>query len=663
MKKKYKNKQKQIKRTQKSLRCEGILTCAANGRCGFVPMPSGRGDVHIKTEYFGGANHGDRVLVSASPARHGRNPEGRVLKVLERAKKPMTAVVISFFGWGFVAKADDARFYPVINIPKDESKDIKIGDRVAVMPVSFDAYGAPEVKVIRNLGNAESTKGRIDAIVFMHGIKTDFEPDTLAAADAIGGTISDAELKKRLDLRNEKIITIDGDDSKDFDDAISIRKLPGGGYKLGVHIADVSHYVKEGGAIDLEAYERGTSVYLADRVYPMLPEKLSDNLCSLLPDEDRLALSVIMNVTPSGDVKSFDISKTVIRSRHRMTYSKVDKILKGDTVLVKEYKDIITMLSNMNELSDILTEKRKRRGALDFDIPETQAVLNDDGTVDSISLRERLKSHRIIEEFMLLANETVAEYATRNNLPIIYRTHAEPDGEKLRALAQFLHNFGITLPEISDISQDALASVLEKAEESTAKGVISKNMLRAMMKAEYRPQNEGHFGLAAEYYCHFTSPIRRYPDLFTHRVLSKAIEKEGRMPKNAFDASVQSTEKEQAAENCERDVDKLLSVLYIGKYIGESFDATISALTEYGIYAELENGIEGMIPLETVRGDYYIYDEKTASTIGRRTGKKFKIGDRIEIAVSGANPDLLRIDFMLKRDYYAKDEKRKWNLR
>lgn len=661
MKKKYKKKPIFTKRPQKSLRAEGILTCAASGRCGFVSMPSGKGDIHIKSEYFGGANHGDRVLVSMSPAHHGRNPEGRVLKVLERAKKQMTAVVFADFGWGYVAKADDARFFSIINIPKKDGFDIKIGDRVAVIPTAFDSYGAPEADLIKNLGSSESTASRIDALVFTNGIKTEFDAETLIEAESIPSKISESEIASRLDLRNEKIITIDGDDSKDFDDAISIRKLPNGGYKLGVHIADVSYYVKTASHLDKEAYERGTSVYLPDRVYPMLPEKLSDNLCSLLPNEDRLAMSVIMNVSPSGNVTDYKIAKSVIRSMHRMTYSNVDKILNGDSALKKQYKDILATLSNMNALADILTEKRQRRGALDFDIPEMQAVLNGDGTVDKISLRERLKSHKIIEEFMLLANETIAKFAEENNLPIIYRTHAEPDGEKLKTLSLFLHNFGITLPEISAISQDALARVLKLAEPLPERSVIAKNMLRAMMKAEYKPQNDGHFGLAAEYYCHFTSPIRRYPDLFTHRVLSMALEKGNKFPKNAYDVSVQSTEKEQAAEACERDVDKLLAVLYMSAFIGESFDATISALTEFGIYAELENGIEGMIPLETIRGDYYIYNEKTLTTVGRRTGRSFKVGDSIQIVVSGTNPDLLRIDFMLKSDYYAKDERKRWN--
>ncbi len=394
----------------------------------------------------------------------------------------------------------------------------------------------------------------------------------------------------------------------------------------------------------------------------MLPQKLSDNICSLLPNEDRLTMSVIMTVSPSGEVKDFVIKKSIIRSLRRMTYSNVDKILSGDRALCKEYSNILTMLKNMDMLADILTEKRLRRGALDFDIPETVATLSSDGMVDNVSLKSRLKSHRIIEEFMLLANETVAKFAEEKHLPIIYRTHSKPDGEKLKTLAEFLHNFGITLPDISDISQAALAKVLDKSKNLPTHGVISKNMLRAMMKAEYKPQNDGHFGLAAEYYCHFTSPIRRYPDLFTHRALGNLLS-DGKPQKNTADASLQSTEKEQAAENCERDVDKLLQVLYISKYIGKSFPATISALTEYGIYAELENGIEGMIPLESVRGDFYVYDIRTASTIGKRTGKKFKMGDNIEITVSGANPHLLRIDFMLKSDYFAKEEKRKWNLK
>lgn len=642
------------RKKRKAFRTEGILSCATSGKCGFVASEQKKCDIHIKREYFGGANHGDRVLVSFSESFHGKNPEGRILKVLERSTKPQTAVVIAEFEWGYSAKADDARFYPIISVPHCNAK-IKLGDRIAVLPKDFDSFGDINAELICNFGSSDSIKSRIDAIVFSHEIQTDFSDAVISESEKLNAKISDSEISARLDLRKEKIITIDGDNSKDFDDAVSIRKLPNG-YKLGVHIADVSHYVKEGTPLDLTAFERGTSIYLPDRVYPMLPHHLSDNICSLLPNEDRLAVSVIMNISDDGEIKSYKIAKSVICSVHRMTYSNVDKILAGDPTLKKKYSDILLALSHMDKLADILSAKRKKRGAIDFNISESSVVLTEDGKIGDVVPCKRLKSHQIIEEFMLAANETVALYASSRKLPIVYRSHAAPDSEKLKALSLFLQSFGISLPETEDISSKALADILESTNSLPTHSIIGKNMLRAMMKAEYTPENEGHFGLSSEFYCHFTSPIRRYPDLFTHRVLSNALSGE-KLPKRSFEVSTSSTEKEQVAEDCERDTDKLLAVLYMAEHIGEEYSATISALTDFGIYAELENCIEGMIPLETVGGDYYIYNERNACTVGKRSGKKFRLGDRLDIVVVRADPNLLRIDFMLKKDYCAKEEK------
>lgn len=651
-----------IKKVSKKLPAvEGVLTCAASGGFGFVSVGDGKPDIYVEQQMMGGANHGDSVLVRpVKGGRHGRSIEGRIMKVLERGISSISAVIFADFGGAFAAKADDSRYYPAIRIPREFSAGAKQGDRIVAELTDFDQLGQPDGAVIKNLGSADSLKSRIDSIIYNHGIKTEFEAETLAESENIPDTISESEIAKRHDLRNEKIITIDGADAKDFDDAISIRKLAGGMYKLGVHIADVSHYVCSGSAIDGEAFERGTSVYLADRVLPMLPERLSNGVCSLRPGEDRLTLSCIITVTPDGEVKKYEIVKSVICSRHRMTYDDVDEILKGNTALKKKYSDILTQLSHMDALADILTAKRRRRGSIDFDLPETSVSLDKDYNIGEITSRTRLKSHRIIEEFMLLANETVAKHAVERNLPLIYRTHAAPDPEKLENFSLFLHSFGLSLPEISTgIEPKTLQELLDKITDEPYYAVVSKNMLRAMMKAEYRTENDGHFGLAAEYYCHFTSPIRRYPDLMVHRALSNELAGKNTAILSAamHEASIQSTETERTAEECERDVDALLKVVYISSHIGEEFSAVITGLTEYGIYAELENTIEGMIRLESIGGDYYLYHEKTAETVGKRTGRSFHIGDRLDIVVTGADTELLRIDFMLKDDYYNKGRK------
>lgn len=659
MKRKYKSK----KMPKKQPLAEGILSCASSGGFGFVTGENIEKDIYVSLEMMGGANHGDKVLVRPCGIRRGgKNPEGRIMKVVERTEGTLTAVVFADFGGMLAAKADDPRFYPVIHIPQLSESKAKKGDRVLVEIVGYDYLGQPDAEIVKNLGDADTLKSRINSIICNHNIKTEFNADTLSEVKSISETISETELKSRLDLRAEKIITIDGDDAKDFDDAISIRKLAGGSYKLGVHIADVSHYVKPGSALDDEAFARGTSVYLDDRVIPMLPKKLSDGICSLLPNRDRLTLSCIMTVSPDGTVKNFKIAKSVICSKHRMTYTEVDRILKGDRSLKSKYSDIARQLSHMDALADILTAKRKRRGSIDFDLPETSVALNKDYTVGEVIAHKRLKSHNIIEEFMLLANETVAEYAVSNALPFIFRTHSAPDGDKLDKFSFFLHSLGLSLPcDCENITSKCLQELLDAVSGKPYYSVLAKNMLRAMMKADYRTENNGHFGLAAEYYCHFTSPIRRYPDLAVHRILGMCLRKEkiGKMNDFLKTASAQSTETERKAEECERDVDALLKVMYISEHIGEEFSGTITSLSEYGIYVEADNAIEGMIRLESISGDYYIYNEKSAVTVGKHRGKTFKTGDRLDIVAVGADVDMLKVDYMLKKDYYRKGRRKK----
>ena len=636
---------------KKSKPVEGILSCASNGKFGFIKTEQGE-EIYIDRDNMLFAHHGDKVkAVYYITARKNSLPEGRIKEVTERNIKYLSCVIIKDLGGFFVAKADDRRFFPKIHIPYHLSNGAKVSKRVYVELLGYDENMLLGAKVLNVLGDRDDIKGYIDSIVLTHGIKTEFDSETLENAEKISDTISDEEILKRLDLRHEKIITIDGADAKDFDDAISIRRLPKG-YRLGVHIADVSHYVTKKSALDKEAYIRGTSVYLPDRVIPMLPEKLSNGVCSLVPNEDRLTLSVIMDITENGDIKKYEIKQSVINSSFRMTYPDVSKILSSDKELTKKYKPIKDKLFLMEELADILTRKRYSRGSIDFDIPEISVELNKDYSLGDITKRERLISHRIIEEFMLLANETVARHLKENNIRSVYRTHDKPDGEKLENLRAFLFNFDLVLP--NEINHKALQDLLNKIKDKPYFDIVSKTMLRAMQKAEYRPTPDGHFGLALEDYCHFTSPIRRYPDLLVHRSLKESINKDF-----LKSASKQSSETERLSEECERDSEKLLKVLYMKEHIGKDFSATITSLTDFGIYLETEDGIEGMIKLENVKGDYYIFDKSRMIIYGRRTGKTYKIGEEYSITVLDANPELLRIYYIFTKDMKGQ---KKWNL-
>ncbi len=630
---------------------EGILMCSKTGGFGFVVTDDDSADIYVCEDYFRGAHHNDKVLCRPISGKHRKGPEGIITQIIERNSKPINAVVSEIVCGSVIAYSTDCRFYPEIIIDEEDSLCASVGDRIIAEVTNYADSRYVYAIALKNLGKSGDVRTDIESIIYKHSIKDNFNDETIKACESIKDKISEKDLLSRLDLRKEIIFTIDGDDAKDYDDAVSIKRLPGGGYKLGVHIADVSHYVKHNSAIDKEAFERGTSVYLPDRVIPMLPEKLSNGVCSLLPDCDRLTFSCIMNLDKDGNVIKSEIKKSVIRSRHRMTYTTVQKIIDGDKSAIAKHRDIVSKINIMNELSDILISKRSNRGCVDFELPEAKAIIDEKSIPKAIEVQKRLKSHKIIEEFMLLANETVAKFANSHSLPFVYRTHSEPDYEKLINFNSFLLGFNLSIPEnlYKGISASVFKQLIDSVKGSEIEGIVSRNTLRTMMKASYSTANSGHFGLALSDYCHFTSPIRRYPDLTIHRILTSVAEGKDVSRFSGFcekSASL-STDNEIKAEECERDCMMLMKIIYISNYIGKEFTAQITSLTEYGIYAELDNTIEGMIKLSSIDGDYYCYDSDRNITKGKRKGRVFKLGDKIKIKVASVNKELLQIDFEL----------------
>lgn len=486
-----------------------------------------------------------------------------------------------------------------------------------------------------------------------HGYCQEFSLAVREELSEIENIIPEEEFKKRKCLFDWQIITIDGDDSKDFDDAISVKQLKNGKFELGVHIADVSHYVKEGTAIDAEAYDRGTSVYLVDKVVPMLPEKLSNDLCSLVPHKPRLTLSCIMKVNPDGSVEDYKICKTAIKSSARMTYRNFTKILDGDMATRNQYADLIDMAEDMRRLALILRDRRMRRGAIDFDFPEPYFQTDEDGKVIDVYARELSVSNRIIEEFMLLANETVAKHCASLSLPCLYRIHEDPDEEKVQKLAKLVTIFGHRLSVKGKVSPKAMQSLLFRITGTNAQTVLSTVMLRSMMKARYSEENCGHFGLASETYCHFTSPIRRYPDLLVHRILTEWLDgklDEWRIThynKVTKRAAEQCSDREYSATVAEREYDAYKTCLYMEDKIGQEFNGIISSVTDFGFFVQLPNTVEGLVRMTDLQDDYYEFDEDTLMLTGRRTGRIFCMGQQISVKLSKVNSDLRQIDFVL----------------
>ena len=605
-------------------------------------------DLFIPPNAGGGAWHGDRVLVKLTERKNGRGRrEATVLRVLRRAGNELTGALVQRGNAYFVQPT--SKKYPEIMVDRHSLGDARVGDRVAV---SVSHYGdekiMPQGVIQADLGEDGTMEASIAAILHENAVFDFFPDEVLRQADAVPQEVDRAALHGRLDLRDKLIFTIDGDDAKDFDDAVSLDRLDNGHYLLGVHIADVSHYVTPGSPLDQEAYRRGTSVYYPGHVVPMLPFALSHGICSLNPDVDRLTFSALMEVDKDGRRYGAKFAKSVIRSKARMTYNKVNKILAGDEALRGEYAFLVETAQEMNELAHALYKRRIERGALELDIPEAQITVDENGQPVAIQYRDRGESEKLIEEFMLQANEAVAEYMCKRGFPTVYRVHENPDPEKLRVFAQFARPFGYRIDPSKPEDTFQFQTVLRGAKNDPRQRILPTLLLRSLARARYADECIGHYGLKAKFYLHFTSPIRRYPDLVAHRMLQKALTGEAFTAADenwCEDAAAQSTTREQAADNCERDIDKLYIAAYMKQFIGEEFDAEVSGVQAFGVFAALENGCEGLIRIELLAGDYYQYDEQHMALVGRHTGKRFTIGTPIRVKLIAASEVTGQIDF------------------
>ena len=613
-------------------------------------------DLFIPAADVNGAMHNDRVVAEITkPATDERRAEGAIIKVLEREITKVVGEFQSNKTFGFVI-ADEKKFNQDIYIPKKYFSGAKDGDKVVVQITVWPQAGRkPEGKIIEVLGPKGEKEVEILSIIRAHGLPEEFPKKVLEEAQKVAVPISQEEIDRRLDIRDLNIFTIDGEDAKDLDDAISIERLSNGNFKLGVHIADVTHYVHEKSKLDKEALKRATSVYLVGTVIPMLPKTLSNGVCSLNPHEDKLTLSVFMEIDRKGNVKQYDIKETIINSKARMTYTEVSDILENDDEELKaKYSHVVEEFKTAEVLAKILMERRNRRGAIDFDFPEAKIILTPEGKVSDIKEYERRISNRIIEEFMLITNETVAEHYFWLNIPFVYRIHETPSPEKMQELGKFVSTFGYTIKgDLEEVHPKALQSIISAIKGKREEEAISTIMLRSLKQARYSPECSGHFGLAAQYYSHFTSPIRRYPDLQIHRIMkehlnNKINKKRQEQLVNIVDyASTQSSERERAADLAERDVKDYYKAVYMEDKVGEEFDGVVSSVTSFGMFIELPNTVEGLSRLANMGDDYYIYDEMTYTIIGERTRKTYRIGDPVRIKVANVNVDLREIDFKI----------------
>lgn len=633
----------------------GKLEVHSKGYGFLIPENEGEKDVFIPSSSMNGAMNGDKVLVQITREDiKGKKREGEVREVLSRANNKIIGVYEDSRNFGFVVP-EDSRLNQDIFISKKDRNGANEGDLVICEIVKWaDKRRSPEGVIKEVLGKKGDKGLDILTIIKKYGLPEEFPAKVINYAENIEEEIPEKEYARRTDLRNLRMVTIDGEDAKDLDDAVSIERLDNGKFRLGVHIADVSHYVKEKNPLDREALKRGTSVYLIDRVIPMLPKKLSNGICSLNPKVDRLALSCFMIIDNKGKVIQHEIEETVIKTSERMTYTDVTKILENnDEELIKRYDYLVDDFRAMEELCNILREKRMRRGAIDFNFEESKIILNDLGKPVDIKPYDRAIANRIIEEFMLVCNETIAEHMYWTNLPFVYRIHEDPDEEKLEKFKEFVYNLGYVVRWGQEAHPRALQDILDKVKGKKEETVVSTLVLRSMMQAKYSPECVGHFGLAAKYYCHFTSPIRRYPDLQIHRIIKEQLNgkiDEKRIAKlsNIVEiASKQSSEMERLAQEAEREVDDLKKAEYMQERIGEEFSAIISSVTSFGLFAELPNTIEGLIHITALDDDYYIYDEAHLCLIGERTKKVYRLGDEVKVRCSRVDIDNREVYFDL----------------
>lgn len=613
-------------------------------------------DLFIPADSLNGAMHNDRVIAEiTTPATDEKRAEGRIIKVVERAITDVVGTFQESKNFGFVLP-DNKKFNKDIFIPKKFFNGARGNDKVVCRITQWPTEDRkPEGKIIEILGQKGDRYVEIASVIREHGLPEEFPKKVLDEAEKVAIEIPQEEIDRRLDLRDMNIFTIDGEDAKDLDDAVSIEVLDNGNYKLGVHIADVTHYVKEKSKLDKEALKRATSVYLVDKVIPMLPKTLSNGVCSLNPFEDKLTLSVFMEINHKGEVVKHDIKETIINSKARMTYTEVSDILeKDDEKLKKTFAKVADDFFTAEKLARILMKRREKRGAIDFDFPEAKIILNNDGDVVDIKQYERRISNRIIEEFMLITNETVAEHFFWLNMPFVYRVHETPAHEKIETLNKFISTFGYVIKgDLESVHPKALQGIIEQIHGKTEEKAISTIMLRSLKQARYSPECVGHFGLAAQYYSHFTSPIRRYPDLQIHRIIKEFLN--GKISQKRQDqlaqivdyASTQSSEREREAELAERDVKDIYKARYMEDRVGEEFVGIVSSVTSFGMFIELDNTVEGLVRLADMSDDYYIFDENTFTILGERTKKMYRIGDVVKIKVEKVNVDFKEIDFKL----------------
>ncbi len=627
-----------------------------------VPDAEDAGDIFISADSLNGAMHDDRVVARINKKVSGdKRSEGEVIRILKRANSMIVGTFEHSRYFGFVVP-DNKRISGDIFIPKDEFMNAKPGQKVVAEIVKWpEKRRNAEGRIVEIIGDKGEPGADILSVMKSHNLIENFDEDVIQQAEAISDSVTEDMLKGRRDLRKLRMVTIDGEDAKDLDDAVSIEKLPGDNYRLGVHIADVSHYVRENSPLDKEALKRGTSVYLVDRVIPMLPRKLSNGICSLNPKVDRLAFTVMMDIDQTGRVLNHEIFESVLNIDERMTYKNVYKILEEkDEELCKRYDYLLDDFETMKELALILRKKRFSRGAIDFDFEEAKIILDEKGKPVEVKRYEITIANKIIEEFMLACNETVAEHFFWAGVPFVYRIHEDPDSDKIESLAEFVYNLGYTLKGINKIHPRALQDLLNKVKGKKEERIISTVMLRSLQKARYSNNNSGHFGLAAKYYCHFTSPIRRYPDLIIHRLMKESLkgfmneQREEQLNDNLPEIARMCSERERAAEEAERETEDLKKTEFMKEHEGEEFVGIISGVTSFGMFVELDNTIEGLVRMSSMEDDYYIYNEKQYCLVGERTRKTYRIGDSVRVMLSKADIASRRIEFIL----LAKEEEK-----
>lgn len=641
----------------------GVFTAHPRG-FGFVTIEGEDEDIFIPESQMNGAFHMDTVQVSLlRGGSRGRRREGTITKIISRGMNRIVCTYEKSKTFGF-AVPDNPKFGKDIFIPQERSKGAVSGHKVVVELTDFGGHGRkPEGKIVEILGHINDPGTDILSIVRAYDLPMEFSEKIMHQVENVANEVSTADMAGRMDLRDWQTVTIDGEDAKDLDDAITLTR-EGANYKLGVHIADVTNYVQEHSALDVEALKRGTSVYLVDRVIPMLPHKLSNGICSLNAGENRLALSCIMTIDEKGNVIDHLITETVIKVDRRMSYTSVKKILEDhDEAEIREYEELVPMFERMQELAAILRKKRMKRGSIDFDFPETKILLDKKGKPLEIKPYERNVATKIIEDFMLIANETVAQDYFWQELPFVYRSHDNPDTEKIRKLGTFINNFGYSIKIGQDeVHPKELQKLLLKIEGTPEEALISRLTLRSMKQAKYTTMSTGHFGLATSYYCHFTSPIRRYPDLQIHRIIKDNLR--GRMNAKKIEhyekilpeVAKHSSETERRADEAERETEKLKKVEYMEQRIGEIYEGVISGVTEWGFYVELPNTIEGLVHVTTLEEDYFYYNESTYELIGEATGKRYKLGQKVQVQVAGTDKLMRTIDFRVVTDMETEEE-------